>query len=161
MSYIIEGTIWPDNPVPTATKQLIARLLEIGDTDTPDAGEKMAQEIFTPDGVLNHCTYKFEGREAISKCRSGPKPPGNRITKSRHHISRVYSQTGKVDDLMFIGERVVEFEDGQIVNNMFASRAVVDESTPELGPRLSHFAIYIASPTRSLSHLSCRANCGM
>ncbi|RSL96343.1 hypothetical protein CDV31_013521 [Fusarium ambrosium] len=154
MSYVMEGSIWPDNPVPTATKQLIARLLEIGDTDTPDSGEKMAQEIFTHDGVLDHCTYRFEGREAISKCRSGPKPPGNRITKSRHHISRVYSQTGKVDDLMLIGERVVEFEKGQTVNNMFAARAVVDESTPGTSPRLSLFTIYIASQALFICHIS-------
>jgi hypothetical protein len=44
---------WPDMPVPNAVKRLIDRFLDIMDHNTEDAGDKLATEIFTPDGVLS------------------------------------------------------------------------------------------------------------
>lgn len=49
----IAKTEWPETHVPDAVKRLIDRFLDIMDHNTEDAGDKLATEIFTPDGVLS------------------------------------------------------------------------------------------------------------
>lgn len=67
MSYIFANTVWPDRPIPQRYKALIAKLLEMGDAEGVEVGRRMAEEIFTPDGVLDHGSYMFEGKEG--SCR--------------------------------------------------------------------------------------------
>jgi hypothetical protein len=57
----IAKTEWPDTPIPDAAKRLIDRFLDIMDHNTEDAGDKLATEIFTPDGVLSTSAFVARG----------------------------------------------------------------------------------------------------
>lgn len=81
---------------------------------------------------------------AITNCRSKPKP-GSQVISRRHHISRVYLQSDSVNDLVFLAELDMEFENGKVLHNKLASRAVFVESADGSGPRLSLYAIFLAS----------------
>ncbi|OQU99349.1 hypothetical protein CLAIMM_04988 isoform 1 [Cladophialophora immunda] len=142
MSYVTAGTTWPDLPIPRPFQALVEKLLEIGDSGHTDAGYRMATEIFSPDGVLDHGSYKFVGTEEITNCRNKAKP-GRPIVKRRHQISRAYSQTSKGDDFVVIGELTVEFDNGKTLQNPLAARAVVDESTIHTEPRLKLWTLYV------------------
>ena len=48
----IANTEWPETPVPEAAKRLIDLFLDIMDHNTEDAGDRLATEIFAPDGEL-------------------------------------------------------------------------------------------------------------
>jgi hypothetical protein len=52
---------WSDTPVPDAVKRLIDRSLDMRDHNTEDAGDKLAAEIFTSDGVLSTSTAVTRG----------------------------------------------------------------------------------------------------
>ncbi|EXJ76299.1 uncharacterized protein A1O5_00807 [Cladophialophora psammophila CBS 110553] len=142
MSYVTAGTIWPDPPIPKPFQALVEKLLEIGDGADANSGYRMATEIFSPDGVLDHGSYKFVGTEEITNCRSKPKP-GRQIVKRQHRISRVYSQTAKGDDFVVVGELNVVFDNGKTLRNPLAARGVIDESTVDTEPRLKLWALFV------------------
>lgn len=63
MSYIFENTAWDSHLIPRSYIDLVSKFLEMGDRGDPDGGRQMAEEVFTPDGVMDHGAYKFEGKE--------------------------------------------------------------------------------------------------
>ncbi|OAL31715.1 hypothetical protein AYO20_08108 [Fonsecaea nubica] len=144
MSYITADMVWPEPTIPKPFRALVEKLLELGDSNDADAASRMAVEVFSPDGVFDHGSYKFVGRQEISNSRSKPKP-GSKMIRRKHHVSRAYSQTARGDDFVVLGEVDVEFENGTTVHNQFAARAVVDQSTIDSEPRLALWAMYIAS----------------
>lgn len=88
-----------------------------------DFGHRMATEIFSPNGVLDHGSYKFVGTEGghlfhtrsralLTSSRNKPKA-GRQTIKQQHRITRVYSQTAEGDDFVVIGELNVEFDNGK------------------------------------------------
>jgi hypothetical protein len=45
-------TEWPSTPVPQPVKDLIAKFMDIGDTKSEEAGQRLGYEIFTSDGKI-------------------------------------------------------------------------------------------------------------
>jgi hypothetical protein len=67
MTYTTEGTVWPEDPIPEKIKALIDRFYIIADLKAPEAGPRLAEEIFAPNATLvmgAHKTAGSEGRTA-------------------------------------------------------------------------------------------------
>lgn len=62
MAYVIQDTIWPSPPaVDQQTKDLIGLFYSLADHTGPDAGPRMAKEIFTDKAVMIAGTGEFRG----------------------------------------------------------------------------------------------------
>jgi hypothetical protein len=66
MGYSTELAEWPTIQIPEAVKQHIDKFFSIMDTNSPRAGDRLADEIFAKNGVMYslHCA---EGTECMSK----------------------------------------------------------------------------------------------
>jgi hypothetical protein len=63
MTYTTEGTVWPEDPIPEKIKALIDRFFIIADLKAPEAGPRLASEIFTPNATLVMGAHKIAGSE--------------------------------------------------------------------------------------------------
>lgn len=63
MSYITDGTVWPEFDINNATKALLVRFFELADLKAPEAGKLMAAEIFTSDAVLSQGKRRICGSQ--------------------------------------------------------------------------------------------------
>jgi hypothetical protein len=51
MSYVTENTIWPTSTtIPPPTRSLIELFFTLADLNAPEAGPRMAEEVFAEDG---------------------------------------------------------------------------------------------------------------
>lgn len=64
-SYVTEGTVWPEFEIPGPTKSLISRFFELADLNSPEAGPRMASEVFTSDGVMKAGTRQVQGSDRM------------------------------------------------------------------------------------------------
>lgn len=46
------NTEWPSTPVPQPVKDLLAKFFDIGDTKSEEAGQRLGNEVFAPDGRI-------------------------------------------------------------------------------------------------------------
>lgn len=67
MSYTFRKTHWPPQAIDPAVKHLIERYYTLADFNGPDAGDVLADEVFTETGTMIGPTQKFCGSEG---CRS-------------------------------------------------------------------------------------------
>lgn len=58
-------TEWPSTPILTPIKDLLSRFYIIGDSGDPDAGRRLGQEVFTPDGQIIVNKRAISGTEGI------------------------------------------------------------------------------------------------
>jgi hypothetical protein len=177
-------TEWPATPVPQPIKQLLGSFFDLGDSKSEDAGRRLADEIFTPEGqiVVNKRTIKgAKGRYlplqltslsrytprlasliAFPEISSSNRGPLSSLQGRQHRIVKVYTCNDSADDLMLIGVVTWTFNDGQSLEGPFAARAVV-QSTGESGtPRLKSYqgwAVSYLSRLISPSALSSERRC--
>lgn len=59
------ATEWPSTPIVPEAKALFDRLFEILDDNTPDAGQKLATEIFAPNAKFVTSSGVFQGEKGI------------------------------------------------------------------------------------------------
>lgn len=59
-------TEWPSTPVPETLKNLMDRFFVIMDKNTPDAGARLAAEIFTPTATFTLSGGTYIGSEGSS-----------------------------------------------------------------------------------------------
>lgn len=45
-------TEWPSTPVPQPVKDLVAKFMDVGDTKSEEAGQRLGYEVFAPDGRI-------------------------------------------------------------------------------------------------------------
>jgi hypothetical protein len=45
-------TEWPSTPIPTPVKDLLSRFYVLGNSNAPESGRQLGEEIFTPDGQI-------------------------------------------------------------------------------------------------------------
>ncbi|KIW90380.1 uncharacterized protein Z519_09025 [Cladophialophora bantiana CBS 173.52] len=142
MSYICEGTVWPDVDISTETKALLNRFFELADLNSPEAGPLMADEVFSADAVVKSGKQRVSGSNAI---RNSRKNAWDHIQKRRHHISRVYFRDQGCMDLMLLGELQAELKSGTVVHQEFCARAVAEERSANEGPRLTLYQVWAIS----------------
>lgn len=62
MGYNTASTEWPSIQVPDQVKEQVDKLFSIMDTNAPEAGDRLAEEIFASDGVIEG-HHRAEGTE--------------------------------------------------------------------------------------------------
>ncbi len=66
MSYVTKDTTWPTAvPLDPAVKSLIDRFYSLADDTSPEAGPRMASEIFTEDAKLITGAGELSGHEGM------------------------------------------------------------------------------------------------
>lgn len=68
MGYPTASTIWPSPQPSDGIKQLVDRLFTLADTKTADAGDLLAQEVFSPDGQFLSPQGTFTGSTGAPSC---------------------------------------------------------------------------------------------
>jgi hypothetical protein len=58
-------TEWPSSTFPENVKALLSHFLELIESHEPDVGQRLATEVFTPDGMSENGMQKFTGAEGI------------------------------------------------------------------------------------------------
>ena len=53
MATAIETTTWPAIPIPTDVKDLISRYYSLVETKDSSVGDRLATDVFTPDGIFS------------------------------------------------------------------------------------------------------------
>lgn len=66
MGYNTDNTVWPTTGMSEATKGLLDRFFNTLDNTSPDAGDTLADEIFSPDAKAQFGAHTFSGQEGDS-----------------------------------------------------------------------------------------------
>ena len=70
MPTALEYTVWPDTPIEPEVKDLIALFFHLVDLNDTDAGEQLAEHVFTPDGQMITASGTFNGEAGASQISS-------------------------------------------------------------------------------------------
>lgn len=62
MGYPIEECVWPESHVPEEVKTLLDLFFRLADTKADDSGRRMAEEVFTPEGIIQ-TSQRFQGSQ--------------------------------------------------------------------------------------------------
>ncbi|KAJ4176886.1 hypothetical protein NW759_017486 [Fusarium solani] len=99
---------------------MIDRFFNTLDSTDADAGDRLADEIFTQDGKLKLGGKWLVGSNAIRRSRDNM---WNAITSRRHVIVKVYSsQADACDDLLLLGNNTIQVRSGKTVQFDFVAR---------------------------------------
>ncbi|KAL2851934.1 hypothetical protein BJY01DRAFT_208821 [Aspergillus pseudoustus] len=143
MSYVLQSTKWSSTAVDPDIQSLIAGFYELADEKSPDAGPRLAHEIFAPSGKLAGSTNTFNGREEISKSRDNA---WGKVIARRHQVLQVFTNDPDGHNLMILGVVKMTLWNGQSLEMQFASRFVVDDNSLEgNNPRLSLVQVFADS----------------
>jgi hypothetical protein len=63
MSYTFEKTVWPPQAIDPAIKHLVERYYILADFNGPEAGDVLADEVFTKTGTMISPIKKLSGSE--------------------------------------------------------------------------------------------------
>lgn len=61
MSYVTKEATWPATTLQKGVKEVIARFYELADSKEPDAGPRIANEVFTKGATLVSVSGTFQG----------------------------------------------------------------------------------------------------
>ncbi|CAI6099520.1 unnamed protein product [Clonostachys chloroleuca] len=144
MNSPIEDAQWLSSSVGQHTKDLIATFYELADSREPDAGTRMATEIFTKDAIWITANGTFKGFSEISKSRDNAWS----VVKSRkHHILRVFLGNDERSELSILGTGEIEFKNGEKISSPFACYIKLDSLHSTADARISFMQV-IAAPAK-------------
>ncbi|KAJ3533983.1 hypothetical protein NM208_g7746 [Fusarium decemcellulare] len=68
MSYVTKDTVWPVPAIDceVKVKEVIAKFYDLADSKSPDAGPRMASEVFTSNASITTPGGTFEGAEGTT-----------------------------------------------------------------------------------------------
>ncbi|KIV79461.1 hypothetical protein PV11_07023 [Exophiala sideris] len=144
MSYVTEGTVWPEAlALDDSVKNVISLFYQLADDNDPQAGPRMASEVFTPDGKFVAAGGSFQGKEEISRSRDN----APRMTKARRHeIRKVFVNDKQGHDLFLLGQAKLDFVNGKTVEAPFATHVVINARSSAAGsPRLESLEVFADS----------------
>lgn len=167
MGYNTDLTEWPAVGVPEVVKSLVDKLFSVLDTKSPGAGDKLADEIFAVDGVLDS-SHRFEGAEGLwsdLRCSCGLEPDNlvdqlndvyhleirtsrkdawTMIASRSHEILKVYTDSYETSDLLMIGQLTVRLKSEEQKRGQFIARiSLTDSQTAE--PRIKLYKVWMVS----------------
>jgi len=110
----------------------------IMDKNTPDAGPRLAAEVFTPDAtfILSGGTYVGTEEIKISRIKAWE------IVAARDHkIRRVYTQGDDASDLLMIGRAKMTLNNAKYIEGDFIARAIYENfDTPDI--KMKYFQVW-------------------
>jgi len=120
MGYNTENTEWPTStPVSDATKSRIDTLFSLLDSRDQSVGDRLADELFTEDGVMHGGAGTAHGTEALRHSRD---KAWTIIQSRRHTVQRVYVHDAEAKDLLIIGTVAMGFPNGKELASEFTAR---------------------------------------
>ena len=162
MGYPTDSAKWPTT-VPSTVVQLYDLFFSLVDTRSETSGSRLAEEIFTQDGIFIATSGSFEGREgilytglyvfigmtlirdlAIRTCRKGV---WNTVISRHHEVRKVFAcdTDGEILDLILAGAVEVENSDQHKHTHEFIVRSVVVRPKSSY-PRVKHYQVFIPAP---------------
>ena len=170
MSYVTESTIWPDSvALDSSVKDVIALFYKLADNTGPEAGPRMAKEVFTETAklvaghggfegsegqeILGPCSFSWKtyltwlhlltALEAISHSRDHA---WDKIAGRRHNIFKVFVNDKEGHDLFLLGKVRMDLRNGKNVDSDFTAHILVDaESHASGSPRISLMQVFAVS----------------
>ncbi|KAK1761941.1 hypothetical protein QBC33DRAFT_502148 [Phialemonium atrogriseum] len=143
MSYVTKEATWPATTLQKGVKEVIARFYELADSKEPDAGPRIANEVFTKDATLVSVSGTFQGFSDISASRDKAWVV---VNSRQHSISRVFAGDDKGLELVLLGAVKTGFKNGQVLDSPFACHITVDASSAKSGdPRLKFMEVFAVS----------------
>ncbi|KAF2493640.1 hypothetical protein BU16DRAFT_563792 [Lophium mytilinum] len=132
-------TEWPSIGVAPSTKALLDDFFEILDENTADAGQKLADRIFTPDGTFITSSSKFTGVDEITSSRERA---WDVVKERMHKLVKVYTSTDDGSDLLAIGDAsiVLHKNNIRIDGNLIARIVFKDVGTDNV--RIKYFQVW-------------------
>jgi hypothetical protein len=143
-------TVWPSTPaVPEHIRALLLLFFEVGDSTSPEASRRLGQEVFAQNGQFVMNKEVVSGAEGRSRAHIDRIPIEWRwltfwllyaeiaashygmlsaLLSRRHIITKVYTCSEAVDDLVLIGVVRWTLKSGAELEGPFAARVVVDQS---------------------------------
>ncbi|KAH7074370.1 hypothetical protein BKA63DRAFT_312452 [Paraphoma chrysanthemicola] len=121
MGYSTALTEWPSLAVPQAVKDLIDKLFATMDLNDPRAGDILADEIFTVDGLIDG-RHKAQGSEALRKCRDNV---WTAIHSRKHELLKVYVSSETCEDILAIGQVTIGYKNGEKKIGEFIARLLI------------------------------------
>lgn len=159
MGYNTELTEWPSTSVPQPAKLLVDKLFAVLDSKAPEAGDTLADEVFTKDGCLDS-HHRFEGADGMQPdlC-SNLMCPTQRLTldiairrsrinawmtltSRRHEVLKVYTDSYEGDDLLLIGQLTAGFASGELKRGEFIARIRLSQSLSAM-PRIKSYKVWM------------------
>jgi len=108
------------------------------DNNTPDAGARLASEVFTPDAtfILSGGTYVGTEEIKISRIEAW------KVVASRlHKIKKVYTCNDDASDLLFIGRAKMALTNGKYLEGDFIGRAQYENfNSPDI--KMKYFQVW-------------------
>ncbi|BCS23671.1 uncharacterized protein APUU_40115A [Aspergillus puulaauensis] len=136
MGYPTGSTIWPISQCSDDIKKLVDRLFTLADTKTVDAGDLLAQEVFSAEGQFLSPQGTFTGSNEIRESRKNAWT----TVKTRYHVvSKVYINDTQGTDLIIIGSLSTEALDTTRARVDFVARMVVE--TTDQGARVRQYRV--------------------
>lgn len=152
MGYPTGSTIWPISQCSDDIKKLVDRLFTLADTRTVDAGDLLAQEVFSAEGQFLSPKGTFTGSTGTPACPIRPITANSvaeiresrkdawTTVKTRHHVvSKVYINDTQGIDLIIIGSLSTEALDGTRASIDFVARMIVE--TTDQGARVRQYRV--------------------
>lgn len=65
MNHAIDKTVWPAATLNNGVKDLITKFYQLADSKQPDAGARMASEVFSKNAILLSPNGTFQGSSGI------------------------------------------------------------------------------------------------
>ncbi|KAH7385830.1 hypothetical protein BKA66DRAFT_569663 [Pyrenochaeta sp. MPI-SDFR-AT-0127] len=119
MAHATAQTKWPAFSTSVEAKALIEKFFSLMDDPNEGVGDKLADELFTSDGILRAAAGAATGSSEIRKSREHA---WNVIKKRRHSVQTVYSHDAECSDLMVIGVVEMDLTNGISVDASFTAR---------------------------------------
>jgi len=138
MGYNTASTEWPAIEVPDPVKELVDKFFLTMDTNAPESGDKLADDIFARDGVLDG-HHRAEGTEAIRRCRDDA---WKAIESRRHELLKVYTDSHEADDLLIIGQVTAGLRTGEKKRGEFIARVRIDDAQTR-NPKLKLYKVWM------------------
>jgi len=148
MSYVTQNTAWPADASP-AVRQLVARLYELADSPSSDAGPLLASDVFTSDAAWYAPGGKppIVGSEAIACSRDHA---WDTVARRQHTIQKVFASISRAGangdrrEMVLLGTLEQGLKNGQSMEVGFAAHINVAAADSE-APRVQTMRVYAVS----------------
>ncbi|KAJ6104833.1 hypothetical protein N7523_011153 [Penicillium sp. IBT 18751x] len=129
MGYNTVNTQWPAAASSPAVQSLIDTLFNTLDNPSPDAGDRLVENIFSADGQLKLGGKWLVGSDALRKSRENV---WTNVISRRHVANKVYiSQPDSYEDLVVLGTNTVQVRNGNTVSFDFVARITLDDASSQ------------------------------
>lgn len=158
MSYITDGTVWPEFDINNATKALLVRFLSWQTLRRPrqevdgcrnihlrrSSVSRQTENLWFSRYVISNQFVKqsIEIKWSIEIVQTRQNA-WEVIDQRRHHISRVYIRDAESRDLLLLGELDAVLRNGKHMHQEFCAWAVVDERSSVDSPKLSSYQVWM------------------